>query len=233
MCSVEPGFLWFVGTEVVVGTFTVAAVAAMSIGGETSKPDQQPSAADQLEAGALLARLIKSSPEQGFSAKHLLTANPLLQAFPGCVVDLAYEQYCRDTDAGKNVTPTEFVKDFSNVQQSLYRILEFDQLLHEHPSLVEGVPAERWPKPGESFCEFQLEEQIGRGALSRVFVAREAKLGIVRLWLRSAFAGHVKQTCLENWNATASPGSIPFTQTRQPDLASSACRMSPALRCIT
>ncbi|HIF01400.1 MAG TPA: hypothetical protein EYQ63_31470 [Fuerstia sp.] len=162
----------------------------MSIGGETSKPDQQPSAADQLEAGALLARLIKSSPEQGFSAKHLLTANPLLQAFPGCVVDLAYEQYCRDTDAGKNVTPTEFVKDFSNVQQSLYRILEFDQLLHEHPSLVEGVPAERWPKPGESFCEFQLEEQIGRGALSRVFVAREARLGhrqvVVKVCIRGA-----------------------------------------------
>ena len=126
----------------------------MSIGSKTSESDQLQSAVDQLEAGALLAKLIKSSPEGGFSAKHLLTANPLLRAFPGCVVDLAYEQYCRDTDAGKNVTPTEFVKDFSNVQQSLYRILEFDQLLHEHPSLVEGVPAERWPKPGESFQEW-------------------------------------------------------------------------------
>ncbi|MCP4787739.1 MAG: protein kinase [Fuerstiella sp.] len=162
----------------------------MSIGSKTSESDQLQSAVDQLEAGALLAKLIKSSPEGGFSAKHLLTANPLLRAFPGCVVDLAYEQYCRDTDAGKNVTPTEFVKDFSNVQQSLYRILEFDQLLHEHPSLVEGVPAERWPKPGESFCEFQLEEQIGRGALSRVFVAREARLGrrqvVVKVCIRGA-----------------------------------------------
>ncbi|MDG1897385.1 MAG: protein kinase [Fuerstiella sp.] len=143
-----------------------------------------------MEAGTLVARLINSTPAEGFSAKNLLSAYPLLRAFPGCVVDLAYEQYCRDTDAGKNVTPTEFVKDFSNVQQSLYRILEFDQLLHEHPSLVEGVPAERWPKPGESFCEFQLEEQIGRGALSRVFVAREARLGhrqvVVKVCIRGA-----------------------------------------------
>ena len=162
----------------------------MGIGGETSDSDQQQASAEQLEAGTLVTRLINSNPSEGFSAKHLLTAYPMLRAFPGCVVDLAYEQYCRDTDAGKNVTPTEFVKDFSNVQQSLYRILEFDQLLHEHPSLVEGVPAERWPQPGESFCEFQLEEQIGRGALSRVFVAREPRLGhrrvVVKVCIRGA-----------------------------------------------
>jgi serine/threonine protein kinase len=163
---------------------------AMGIGGETSDSDQQRASAEQLEAGTLVTRLINSNPSEGFSAKHLLTAYPKLRAFPGCVVDLAYEQYCRDTDAGKNVRPTEFVKDFSNVQQSLYRILEFDQLLHEHPSLVEGVPAERWPQPGESFCEFQLQEQIGRGALSRVFVAREPRLGhrqvVVKVCIRGA-----------------------------------------------
>jgi serine/threonine protein kinase len=162
----------------------------MGIGSETSDSDQQQASAEQLEAGTLVTRLINSNPSEGFSAKHLLTAYPMLRAFPGCVVDLAYEQYCRDTDAGKSVTPTEFVKDFSNVQQSLYRILEFDQLLHEHPSLVEGVPAERWPQPGESFCEFQLEEQIGRGALSRVFVAREPRLGrrqvVVKVCIRGA-----------------------------------------------
>ncbi|MCP4506017.1 MAG: protein kinase [Fuerstiella sp.] len=162
----------------------------MGIGSKISESERQQVSAEQLEAGTLVTKLINSSPEEGFSAKHLLTAYPMLRAFPGCVADLAYEQYCRDVDAGKNVTPTEFVKDFSNVQQSLYRILEFDQLLHEHPSLVEGVPSERWPQPGETFCEFQLEEQIGRGALSRVFVAREARLGqrqvVVKVCIRGA-----------------------------------------------
>ena len=141
-----------------------------------SGPDGAPPMGRE-DARSLVANLLDSAPDADFSAKQILGQHPWLNQFPSCVIDLAYEEYCRSREQGNPIPASEFVGQFSSVEQSLYRVIEFDQVLHDHPSLVEEIPEDRWPREGSHFCGFELVEQIGRGALSRVFVARQSDLG--------------------------------------------------------
>lgn len=140
------------------------------------------------DARSLVDRILDDAPDTGFSARSALDKHPQLEQFPSCVIDLAYEEYCRAREAGNPIAASEFVERFSTIQQSLYRVIEFDQVLHEHPSLVEEVPNERWPKVGAEFQGLKLLEQLGRGALSRVFLARHIRLGnkhvVVKICIR-------------------------------------------------
>lgn len=129
------------------------------------------------DARALVDRLLNRSSDEPFCAEQILAEQPELREFSSCVLDLAYEEFCRTREAGQFVAATEFALRFPDVQQSLYRVIEFDQILHQHPSLIDEIPEDRWPNAGEVFGEFQLLEQIGRGALSRVFLARQSCLG--------------------------------------------------------
>lgn len=129
------------------------------------------------DARALVDRLLHRSATEPFCAEQILTEQPQLREFSSCVLDLAYEEFCRIREAGQTVAATEFAQRFPDVQQSLYRVIEFDQILHQHPSLIDEVPEDCWPVAGDVFGEFQLLEQIGRGALSRVFLARQLCLG--------------------------------------------------------
>ncbi|MCA9084807.1 MAG: serine/threonine protein kinase [Planctomycetaceae bacterium] len=142
------------------------------------------------EARDLVESLIqKSGDVSQFSANRILESNPDLKLYPSCVIDLAYEEYCRRRELGREFAPTQFVRQFEGYEQSLYRIIEFDQVVHDHPSLIEDIPEERWPRVGHEFCRFRLIEEIGRGALSRVFLAQQADLRdrhvIVKVCIRS------------------------------------------------
>ncbi|MCR9199124.1 MAG: serine/threonine protein kinase [Planctomycetaceae bacterium] len=122
------------------------------------------------------------------SALEALEEHDGLRQYRSCVVDLAYEEYAVARERGIEIPATEFVQRFTGVEQSLYRMLEFDQLLRENPSLVEPVPEERWPRKGQVFQNFELLSDVGRGALSRVFLARHTQLGdkavIVKVCIR-------------------------------------------------
>lgn len=124
-----------------------------------------------------------------FSARAILDEHPFLEEFQSCVIDLAYEEYCRRRDKGEGIAPTEFVRYYEGIEQSLYRVIEFDQVLHDHPSLIEDIPEDRWPEAGDEFCGFELLEQIGRGALSRVFVALQRRLGRRRVIVKICVRG--------------------------------------------
>ena len=144
-----------------------------------SNPDSsQIASLSRDRAHQLIDQIIDGFGKGAFSANAVLDQHPQLRSYPSCVIDLAYEEFCRAREIGAPVTPSKFVKAFSTVQQSLYRVIEFDQVLRDHPSLVEEIPEERWPKAGDDFLDFRLSEQIGRGALSRVFLARHNKLGM-------------------------------------------------------
>jgi len=140
------------------------------------------------EARILVGDILDAASNGEFSARHVLEQHPWLNNFPSCVIDLAYEEYCQSRESGKPIAASVFVAQFAGVEQSLYRVIEFDQVLHDHPSLVEEVPENRWPRVGTDFCGFHLLEQIGRGAFSRVFIARQAELGnryvVVKICIR-------------------------------------------------
>lgn len=144
-----------------------------------SNPDSsQIASLSRDRAHQLTERLIDNWGDALFSAHAVLDQYPQLRDYPSCIVDLAYEEFCRTRESGQTVAASKFVKAFSTVEQSLFRVIEFDQVLRDHPSLVEEIPEERWPLAGDEFLDFLLCEQIGRGALSRVFLARHNKLGM-------------------------------------------------------
>lgn len=144
------------------------------------------------EARALVARLVEDRSIEQFSAAGLLNEFPTLRQFPSCVIDLAYEEYCRRRESGEEVHASTFVRQYSTVAQSLYRVIEFDQVLHDHPSLVEGVPEDRWPVEGDPFGGLDLIVEIGRGALSRVFIARQPELGGRQVVVKVCVRGEVE-----------------------------------------
>ena len=57
------------------------------------------------------------------------------------------------------------------------RLLEFDQLLQNDSQLYSRFVNLSWPEVDETFLGFQLDEELGRGSFSRVFLARETNLG--------------------------------------------------------
>lgn len=123
-----------------------------------------------------------------------LAALPELARHPSLQLDLAYEAYCQESDAGRPPELDEFCRRFPAVQRDLRRLL----MLHRRlaPDLSAGLrelswgtlsqPADRrpsddpacdWPAPGDRRFGFDLEAEIGRGAGARVYRARQADVG--------------------------------------------------------
>ncbi|APZ92809.1 serine/threonine-protein kinase [Fuerstiella marisgermanici] len=146
----------------------------------TSKPqsDTQPNPDAHSSAKVIVERLLKLPDREPFSAAEFIQQYPELDQYRSCVLDLVYEEFCRRREQGTPVQPSVFARQYPAVEQSFFRVLEFDQILQAHPSLVDHVPDEHWPREGEEFCGFELVEQIGRGAMSRVFVAQQPGLGM-------------------------------------------------------
>lgn len=158
-----------------------------------SKTDARPGVDPQ----AFVSQLIRSFPDhQPFRAADILEQHPFLNEHRSCVIDLAYEEFCRLREAGAGIRPTEFAGRYRGIEQSLHRVIEFDQILQQHPSFIESIPEDQWPTAGDSFCGCTLLEQIGRGVLSRVFVARQDRLGNRRVVAKVCARGEQEASLL-------------------------------------
>ncbi|MEZ6063607.1 MAG: protein kinase [Planctomycetaceae bacterium] len=141
------------------------------------------------QANALVTKIVTAGDDVEFSTKQILQQCPELREFRSCVLDLAYEEYCRRCENGQAGSASEFANGFGSLGQSLLHVIRFDRFLHDHPSMVDEIPESSWPKPGECYLgKFDLVESLGSGALSRVFLARQAELGsrlvVVKVCLR-------------------------------------------------
>ncbi len=133
-------------------------------------------AADDLRSR--LDRHLREGGESGpFRAREILAGDEALRENESAVIDLAYEEYCRRTADGEQIDRSEFAAEFPEVQDSLARLLALHTLLG-HPSRDWGSQRTfDWPIVGEQACGFDLVEELGRGAFSRVFLARELAVG--------------------------------------------------------
>ena len=137
-----------------------------------------PAADHALSARQLASRLLATwSDSTPLDARELLEKFPKLTECKSVVLDLAYEEFCRQADTPSALEPKEFAARFPNIQHSLMRLLEFDQLLQNDSQLYSRFVNLSWPEVGENFLGFQLDEELGRGSFSRVFLARETVLG--------------------------------------------------------
>lgn len=136
------------------------------------------SVSEAADAKALAAELIAAAGHRSeFDAHAVLASHPGLARFPSIVIDLAYEEFCRHMDAGTRVDPQQFVHRFPAVADSLLKVLEVHEYLDANPDAFTAQSQAAWPQAGEDIAGFTLLREIGRGGSSRVFLAREQKLG--------------------------------------------------------
>src|SRR5262249_25615868 len=131
------------------------------------------SVAAALPASTFVADLIAGCPAGvPLDAHAVLAEHPELINHKSALLELAYEDFCRRDDLGIPVEPGEFACRFPTISRSLLHQIEVHFLLAD-----EGATEPHWPAPGQTWPDFQLLEELGRGAYSRVFLAREKSLG--------------------------------------------------------
>ena len=105
-------------------------------------------------------------------AAGFLSANPTVQERKSLAMDLIYEEYCLRHESGETLVPSTFCQKFPAYKQSLQRLLDVHQFLREHPE-----EEWKWPEPGDNILGFQVVEQLGSGAIARVYLAQQPALG--------------------------------------------------------
>ncbi len=131
-----------------------------------------------LSARALVSELIAGSPPSApLDAYAVLREHPELANHKSALMELAYEDFCRRDDLGAPVEPGEFAARFPTICRSLLHQLGVHQLLADGLE-GEGSTEERgWPATETAWLDYELLEELGRGAFSRVYLARERTLG--------------------------------------------------------
>lgn len=117
-------------------------------------------------------------------ARRFLSEHPEVKSAPSLVIDLAYEEFCLREASGEQVDTEKFCDRFPTIQYSLARALEMHRALSP-----DSIKAITWPEAGTAWLDWELVEPLGRGAFSRVFVAREPALGNREIALKCSLAG--------------------------------------------
>jgi eukaryotic-like serine/threonine-protein kinase len=97
------------------------------------------------------------------------------------VIQKALEEYQQLSIAHPSMTPDGYCRRFdginSSLQSSIYRQLEVEQFINEHAWLKNKLEQASWPKLWQRRGSFHIIEEVGRGALSRVYLCRQPQLG--------------------------------------------------------
>lgn len=107
----------------------------------------------------------------------LLQKNPELKLQKSFVLSLAHEEYCRRLAAGESVDADDFCERFPSFKNSLYMVIELNRLLENDPEFQLLCKEPKWPEAGDSFLNYQLITELGRGSFAQVFLASEPALG--------------------------------------------------------
>lgn len=139
-----------------------------------------------------------------FDALSALDKNPHLQDNQRAIISFALEEYATLLDLQEFPDAREFADRFPGVRDELYprllKLLSFEA----RSGILRDDTVIRWPKIGERVCNFELVEQLGIGAFSRVFRAHDLDMGnrsvVVKLTRRPAsecrLAGPLDHPCV-------------------------------------
>lgn len=110
-----------------------------------------------------------------------LDSEPRLLEDRSVFLDLVQTEYRELRKEWSDSTPSEYCRRFPSLEpgllHSVYRLVEVEQCLGNHPDLFRLVEEVAWPSPGERFGQFFILEELGRGAIGRVYLCREEPLG--------------------------------------------------------
>ena len=108
-------------------------------------------------------------------SKRVFEQHPEILEYEKHVLELATEECRIRYSRGDEIVPGEFCRKFSSHSHTVRRILEFQSAVAG--SMERARPDELWPDSEDRVLNFELVREIGRGATSRVFTARESDLG--------------------------------------------------------
>jgi serine/threonine protein kinase len=134
-----------------------------------------------------VTRVIMEWPDgEAFSAHQALQKFPHLQDSRESLINLVVHEFAELRGNGDIINVDEFVLEFpEDIRSELKDAIVVDCGMTVLSGLMTGLNTGSqgsqsrltrnldWPETGEIFAGFQLEEALGRGGFSRVFVARE------------------------------------------------------------
>ena len=121
-------------------------------------------------------------------AQLALKQYPKLERHRSCILELAYEEYCFRIEQGENVKKSAFCRRFPTIHKSLARQIEVHDFLDGAADLLPG-PVAPVQLGSVVFDEFRVLEELGRGALARVYVCEQIDVGARRIVLKIAHRG--------------------------------------------
>jgi serine/threonine protein kinase len=130
-------------------------------------------------AARRLASQIMSRWQQGepANAKMAFQGHPELQQYRSIAMNLVYEDYCQRVEQGEQIDPDTFAAEFPELRTAIRRQLEVHDYLAKFPDISSPDAPPAWPSLGDRFLGFDLREELGRGAIARVYLATEWAVG--------------------------------------------------------
>ncbi len=165
------------------GELDDAPLAAVSDIYEEYRLRRQPGAPIDSEKVLQLVEEMKAAWRQGQRPEDFLARHPQLCSDARYAVQLIYEEICLRQEFGLEVVSAEIAKRFPQWEAQLRFLLDCHGLLQP----IKAGPI--FPDVGETWTDFQLLCELGRGTFGRVFLARQHSLGDRPIVLKM-MAGH-------------------------------------------
>ena len=159
-------------------------------------------------------------------AQGFLQAHPEIRERKTLAIDLIYEEYCLRQEHGETFVASTFMNRFPAYKQSLARMLDV------HQFLAGGSPPAppSWPQIGEVFLGFEITEQIGAGAVAKVYLAREVEVGSRPVVIKVSQFGRGEARLL---GRLTHPGVVPIHSVREDLESGMTCICMPFLGTAT
>jgi eukaryotic-like serine/threonine-protein kinase len=97
---------------------------------------------------------------------------PALARNRSLFVDLAYEDYCLQEEAGAAPDVDSFCRRLPAFRSQVREVLRGHREIADHPDLF-AAPVAEWPQPGDTVERLRLDRELGRGAFARVYLAHD------------------------------------------------------------
>jgi tetratricopeptide (TPR) repeat protein len=129
---------------------------------------------DASDARRFASSIIRARQQHDvFDARAVLSEFPELEGYGSAVLDLVYEEFSRRADSGEVLDADAFADRFPQLRSAVLEHIRAHQLLER----CFGDQNPVWPEAGDTVLGCEIQEEIGRGAFSRVFLARQSALG--------------------------------------------------------
>jgi serine/threonine protein kinase/predicted Zn-dependent protease len=152
---------------------------------------------DPLRRSAALLALLRTDLAMRREAGELVRVEWYLRRFPELppevLVALVYEEFCVREESGDVPDPREYRTRFPAIAADISQLIDIHEFVDSTRSLLGGnqsdAPAPEWPRAGETIAGFRLIDELGRGAMARVFLAEERRLADRRVALKVSGGG--------------------------------------------